>query len=340
MRRALAGVQPRPGQSGDDYRPFSLPLWPRPEVHCETYQVPRPRGMRLRPLPRLCPTLVILSLSLMKTNSLQGARHAVVETLYSRAHRIGLNGTSCFLDGFCKNLSFGFYDAAVVCVLVCPALEVIIFAEEKLQGFGDDVRRRSIEKLGIELELSLYRFFDTGLDGDGFWLFRWCFQNGQRSSLSCSYKMSDMLSDNFLGPPNATAQYALVRSASEGGSDPKKLLGGLTAKKWGRSRPICPILWGHFRRGSGCKSLTVNSAGRDPGEESGEEEAEVCNSYRLHLAHLLPSGDTHRIWRGTRARQRTKFRCGLERPQYLLATSKWPKVGSLQPNTVFCPRPN
>lgn len=45
--------------------------------------------------------------------------------------------------------------------------------------------------------------------------------------------MSDNMSDKFPGLLNATAQYALVRSAYEGGSDPKKLLGGLTAKKWG-----------------------------------------------------------------------------------------------------------
>ena len=74
-----------------------------------------------------------------------------------------------------------------------------------------------------------------------------------------------------------------------GGSDPKNFLGGSSAKKWGRSRPICSILRGDFRRDSACKSLTINSMRRAQGEESAEGEAEVRNSCLLHLTHLLPS---------------------------------------------------
>jgi hypothetical protein len=96
-----------------------------------------------------------------------------VETLYSRAHRIGLDGVSCLLDGLHENLSFGFFVVVVICVLVCPAPEVFILTEQQLEGFGDHVGRRSIDKLRIELELRLYRFFDAGLDGDGFGLFGW-----------------------------------------------------------------------------------------------------------------------------------------------------------------------
>ncbi len=86
----------------------------------------------------------------MATILLLGARHAVLTTLYSRAHRIGLDGVSCLLDSLHKNFSFGFFVAVVVCVLVCPALEVAIPPEQQLQGFGDYVRRRSIDELGIE----------------------------------------------------------------------------------------------------------------------------------------------------------------------------------------------
>jgi hypothetical protein len=82
-------------------------------------------------------------------------------TLYSRAHRIGLDGTSCLLDGLCKNISFKFSMVVIVCVLVCPASEVGILAEEQLQSFGDHIGRRSIDEL------------DTGLDGDGLLLFWW-----------------------------------------------------------------------------------------------------------------------------------------------------------------------
>jgi hypothetical protein len=55
-------------------------------------------------------------------------------TLCARADRIGLEGTSCLLDGLRKNLSFSFF---VVCVLVCPASEVVVLAEQQLQGLGD-----------------------------------------------------------------------------------------------------------------------------------------------------------------------------------------------------------
>src|SRR5713226_3015679 len=74
---------------------------------------------------------------------LQGAGHAVLETLYSRAHRIGLDEVSWLLDGLRKNFSFGFFVVMVVCVLVCPAPEFFIFTEQQLKGFSDHIRRRS-----------------------------------------------------------------------------------------------------------------------------------------------------------------------------------------------------
>src|SRR6266567_4282389 len=109
----------------------------------------------------------------IESGLLLGARHAVLETLYSRAHRIGLDGLSCLLDGLRKNVSFSFFVAVVVCVLDCPAPEVVVLAEKQLQGFGDHVGRRSLDELRIELQLSLYRFFDTGLNRNGFGLFWW-----------------------------------------------------------------------------------------------------------------------------------------------------------------------
>jgi hypothetical protein len=39
------------------------------------------------------------------------------------------------------------------------------------------------------------------------------------------------------------------------GATRTKLLGGLTAEKWGRSRPICPLLRGDFRGGGGWETL-------------------------------------------------------------------------------------
>src|SRR5216684_3425830 len=80
-------------------------------------------------------------------HSLRGAGHAVLGTLYSRAHRIGLDGVSCLLDGPRKNISFGFFVFVVIGVLVCPVSEVVILAEKQLQGFGDHVGCRSVEEL-------------------------------------------------------------------------------------------------------------------------------------------------------------------------------------------------
>ncbi len=87
---------------------------------------------------------------LLVKNSLPGAGHAVLGTLYSRAHRIGLNGVSCLLDGLRKSISFDFLAVVVICALVRPTLEVVVLAEQQLQGLGDDVGRRSIDELGIE----------------------------------------------------------------------------------------------------------------------------------------------------------------------------------------------
>ena len=62
-------------------------------------------------------------------DSPHGAGHAVLGTLCSRAHRIGLEGVSCLLDGLRKYVSFGFFVAVVVRVLICPASELVVLAE-------------------------------------------------------------------------------------------------------------------------------------------------------------------------------------------------------------------
>src|SRR5439155_20882257 len=47
----------------------------------------------------------------------RGARHAVLRTLYSRAHRIGLDGASWLLCALTEDASFRFVLVAVVRVL-------------------------------------------------------------------------------------------------------------------------------------------------------------------------------------------------------------------------------
>ena len=57
---------------------------------------------------------------------LRGVRHAVLGTLYSLAHRIGLDGTSYLFYVLCKNLSSGFFVVVIVCGLLGPASEVVV----------------------------------------------------------------------------------------------------------------------------------------------------------------------------------------------------------------------
>src|SRR5437016_4541545 len=102
------------------------------------------RGARLGEMPRLALTLYVVNLSgesrtTTSRNLLRGARHAVLGTLCARAHRIGLDGTSCLLDGLRKNLSFSSFVVVVIYVLVCPASEVVVLAEQQLQGLGNHV---------------------------------------------------------------------------------------------------------------------------------------------------------------------------------------------------------
>jgi hypothetical protein len=60
---------------------------------------------------------------------LQGASHAVVGTLYSRAHRIGLDGSSCLLCGLCKQTSFVLLMVVTARTLIEPVFELLIFLE-------------------------------------------------------------------------------------------------------------------------------------------------------------------------------------------------------------------
>jgi len=54
--------------------------------------------------------------------------------------------------------------------------------------------------------------------------------------LSWSFKMSDVSSYKFSALHHANPQYALVRNAHEGGSDPTKYRDAPCVKGWGRSR--------------------------------------------------------------------------------------------------------
>src|SRR3984893_19145318 len=98
--------------------PCLLPLWPRVvtrhvEGFCYLPRAPRLEGN----IPLLLSSPLQYKLH-SSGHFLQSAGHAVLGTLCSRAHRIGLDGVSCLLDGLCKNVSFSLFSVVVVCVLV------------------------------------------------------------------------------------------------------------------------------------------------------------------------------------------------------------------------------
>src|SRR6266851_9838832 len=98
-------------------------------------------------------------------HSLQGAGHAVVRTLYSRAHRIGLDGSSCLLCGLCNSLSFDLFLDVVVSVLACPALELVVLLEQQLEGLADDVGRVRINEFRIPVQAMSDFFLQADLEG-------------------------------------------------------------------------------------------------------------------------------------------------------------------------------
>src|ERR1700682_2146237 len=95
--------------------------------HANGFYLPRARRLEGK-LPSLLSSPLHCKLHSTE-HFLQGAGHAVLGTLCSRAHRIGLDGNSCLLAGLRKNFSFGSFVVGVVCVLICPTPEVVVLAE-------------------------------------------------------------------------------------------------------------------------------------------------------------------------------------------------------------------
>jgi hypothetical protein len=112
----------------------------------------------------------------MAMNLLVGAGHAVLMTLYSRAHRIGLNEASCLLRGLRKNVSSDLLLVNVVRVFAQPALELVIPLEQELVRFADDVGRVCADELGVSVQVVSHFFLQANLKGCSLWLFGWCFQ--------------------------------------------------------------------------------------------------------------------------------------------------------------------
>src|SRR5437016_9851829 len=84
---------------------------------------------------------------------LQDARHAVLRTLYSRAHRVVWDVISYLLRGLCESLSLDLFFAMPVSVLACPALELLVLLEQQLEGLADDVGSVRVDELGVLVEV-------------------------------------------------------------------------------------------------------------------------------------------------------------------------------------------
>jgi len=110
------------------------------------------------------------------SSALQGAGHAVLRTLYSRAHRIGLNVASCSLRGLCKNVSSGLFLVDVGRMFAQPAFEFVVSLEKQLECFADDVGRICADELSVSVQVVSHFFLQANLKGCSLWLFGWCFQ--------------------------------------------------------------------------------------------------------------------------------------------------------------------
>ncbi len=102
----------------------------------------------------------------------QGAGHAVLRTLYSRAQRIGMNGISFLLRSLFQSVSLNRLVIVIgnLCVCISPAFELAIFPEQELECFGDNVRRVGIKKLCVPVQIASDFLLQTNLKICSLWL--------------------------------------------------------------------------------------------------------------------------------------------------------------------------
>lgn len=174
------------------------------------------RPPRLRGIPRLALTLDDESRTAVATNLLLGVRHAVVMTLYSRAGRIGLGGTSCLLCRLRKSFSFN------------PLLTVAV---------NVDVRRVCTDELSVVVKVAPDFFLQTNLNGRSLGLFRWCFEKCQRFVSSLQAACTTGRITRRMARLSRAGK-TLPRAARGRLERPHESLWARNrAKKWGRSSP-------------------------------------------------------------------------------------------------------
>src|SRR6266571_2799888 len=157
-------------------------------------------------------------------------------TLYSRAHRIGLNEASCLLRGLRKNVSFDFFWVDVARALAQPAFELGVPLEQELERFADDVGRICADELGVSVQVVSDFFLQANLKGCSLWLFGWCFQYWQRFSSFClSLRNTARITNCRLRSLHADETWP--RAARGGRERPHEFWAAASRTKWGRSRP-------------------------------------------------------------------------------------------------------
>src|SRR5207245_10294365 len=172
-------------------------------------------------------------------NVLQGARHAVVRTLYSRAHRIGLGGASCLLRGPCQGFSLDLFLAVIVAVLTCPALELLVLPEQELERLAHDVGNVRVDEFCVPVQVAPDLFLQAHLKGCTFWLLRRCFQECQVFPLLSLFAMHYRAHCKLLAAIPARGQNTAPSCSGRGGAPPRKFWGGEAPQSGVAPPPLC-----------------------------------------------------------------------------------------------------
>jgi len=160
-----------------------------------------------------------------------------LRTLYSRAHRIGLDGSSCLLSGLRKQPSFDLVTVVIVGTVTQPASELFIFPEQELERFAHHVRRSCVDELSVVLQFQFDFFLEANLKGCSFRFF-WMVLSAVPYlfppflALGMYYELHyKMFVPTLSSGKNGT------RPACRAGGDPTTLFGRLKAEKVGSLPP-------------------------------------------------------------------------------------------------------
>ena len=216
-----------------------LLLWPRVVARRCTDS----EGLRLRfcyPTQTFASECLVLWSNLNSDGRvLQGASHAVEETLCSRAHRIWMDRASCLLRALVQSRLLRLFDRLHCWDVDLARFEFVVALEENLQSLGNDVGRGGVDELRVLVELGFHRLLDSRLNRYRLRLFGWCLNDRHVlvSFLLVGFVIRVVLQIRSFPSP-ARPKHDLRLPAERGGSDPRSPEGSGRdfAARWGRSR--------------------------------------------------------------------------------------------------------